>query len=81
MHLQKVISRKSGLKKIVFVGVLKVNDKNRRIRIHYSEAWIRGSESVSVSKYHGSATLILGLKPRGVATTIETAGYFDRSHF
>ncbi len=46
-----------------FVGILKVNVKIRRIRIririHKSEAWIRGSRSGSGStpKYHGSATL------------------------
>jgi hypothetical protein len=42
-----------------FVGVLKVNDKNGRIRIHFSEAWIRGSGSTP--KCHGSATPVLGL--------------------
>ncbi len=42
---------------LVFVGFLKVNDKNRRIRIriririHWSEAW-------STPKCHGSATLL-----------------------
>ncbi len=41
------------------VGVLKVNDENSRIpiRIHLSEAWIRGSGSVL--KCHGSATATL----------------------
>jgi hypothetical protein len=55
----KVISKKL-VKKIVFVGVLKVNDENSRIRfrIHKSEAWIRGSRSGSTPKCHGSATLI-----------------------
>ncbi len=36
----------------------KVNDENRRIRIHLSEAWIRGSGSRSTPKSHGSATLV-----------------------
>jgi hypothetical protein len=34
--------------KISFLlGVLKVSDENSRIRIHLSEAWIRGFGSVS----------------------------------
>ncbi len=41
----KVISRKTFLRNKFFVGIWKVNDKNSRIRIHYSEAWIRGSGS------------------------------------
>jgi hypothetical protein len=40
-----------------FVGILKVNDENSRIRIHQSETWIRGSGSGSTPKCHGSATL------------------------
>jgi hypothetical protein len=38
----KVICRKTLFKKLVFVGALKVNDENSRIRIriHLSEAWI-----------------------------------------
>jgi hypothetical protein len=45
--------------KLVFVGVLKVNDENSRVRsrIHESEAWIRGSGSTT--KCHGSGTLFL----------------------
>ena len=41
-----------------FVGIFKVNDEKRRIRlrIHQSEAWIRGSGYTP--KCHGSATLI-----------------------
>jgi hypothetical protein len=42
MYLQKVISRKTFYEKYFFVGLLKVNDENRRIRIwiwiHLSEA-------------------------------------------
>ncbi len=41
-----------------FVGILKGNGENRRIRIHLSEAWIRGSGSESTPKCHGSAILI-----------------------
>ena len=33
MKLQKDISRKNFVKKLVFAGILKVNDENRRIRI------------------------------------------------
>ncbi len=43
-------------KKLVFVGILKVNDENSRIRIHCSEAWIR--RSGSVPNFHDSATLL-----------------------
>jgi hypothetical protein len=43
MYLQKVVGRKI-LKKISFVGILKVNDENSRI--------VRGMDS------HGSGTLI-----------------------
>jgi hypothetical protein len=46
---------------LFFVGSLKVNGENDRIRIririHESEAWIRGSGSGSTPKCHGSATL------------------------
>jgi hypothetical protein len=33
MYLQKGISRKNCAKKLVFAGILKVNDENSRIRI------------------------------------------------
>ncbi len=56
MYLQKVIAKKTFFY-LFFVGILKVNDENSRIRIHYSEAWIRGSRSGSAPKCHGSATL------------------------
>ncbi len=45
-------------KRLVFVGILKVIEENSRIRIHWSEAWIRGSRSGSTPKCHGSATLL-----------------------
>ncbi len=56
MYLQKVNAEKLFLNQF-FVGVLKVNDENGRIliRIHLSEAWIRGSGSTP--KCHGSAKL------------------------
>jgi hypothetical protein len=54
MYLKKVKSRKIFVLKL---DVFKVNDENRRIRIririHYSEAWIRGSGSTI--QRHGSA--------------------------
>jgi hypothetical protein len=34
MYLQKVISKKTLKTKLVFVGILKVNDENSRIWIH-----------------------------------------------
>jgi hypothetical protein len=40
MYLQKVISRKTFVKNLFFVGVLKVNDENSRIRIHPKISWI-----------------------------------------
>ncbi len=58
--------QKNFYKNQFFVDILKVNDKNSRIRIriHQLEAWIRGSRSGSGStpKCHGSATLFLNLK-------------------
>jgi hypothetical protein len=33
MYLQKVISRKNWVTKLVFAGILKVNDENSRIRM------------------------------------------------
>jgi hypothetical protein len=45
-------------KNLFFVGILKVNDEKRRIRINKSEAWIPGSGSGSTPKCHGSATLV-----------------------
>jgi hypothetical protein len=50
--------QKTLYKNLFFVGVLKVSDENSRIRIHYSEAWIRGSGCGSTLKCHGSATLV-----------------------
>jgi hypothetical protein len=62
-YIQKVICRKTFLTKFVFVGILKVNDENRRIRIririHLSEPWICESESGSTPKCHGTATLAI----------------------
>jgi hypothetical protein len=52
----KVISRKTLPKKLVFCWRLEGNDENRRIRIHYSEAWICGSGSTP--KSHGSPTMV-----------------------
>jgi hypothetical protein len=54
-YLQKVIRRKTFVTKL---GILKVSDESRRIRIriHESEAWIRGSGSTP--KCHGFATLL-----------------------
>jgi hypothetical protein len=56
-YLQKVLSKKMFKQKWFFVGILKVNDEKSRIRIriHYSESWIRGSGSTP--KCHGSGTL------------------------
>jgi hypothetical protein len=57
------VPSKSNMQKNVqfFVGILKVNYENRRvrirIRIHQSEALILGSGSGSKPKCHGSATL------------------------
>jgi hypothetical protein len=34
MYLQKVMSRKNFVQNYFFAGILKVNDENRRIRIH-----------------------------------------------
>jgi hypothetical protein len=61
MYIQKVMSKKL-FKKLVFCWHLwKVNDENItiriQIRIHKSEAWIRGSGSTP--KCYGSATLEL----------------------
>jgi hypothetical protein len=47
MYLQKVKSRKTLLKKLVFVDILKANDENSkiriRIRIHTKMSWIRNT--------------------------------------
>jgi hypothetical protein len=48
MYLQKVISRKTSLKYLFFVAILKVNDENSRIRIQI-RIWIHFSQR------HGSA--------------------------
>jgi hypothetical protein len=47
MYLQKEVRRKTFCLNLFFVGIFKVNDENSRIRIriHYSETWIRGSGS------------------------------------
>jgi hypothetical protein len=37
---------------------MKVNDENSRIRIHLSEAWIRGSGTGTMKNSYGCATLI-----------------------
>ncbi len=55
---QKIFNQKNYY---FFAVILKVNEENNsiqiRIRIHWSEAWIRGSRSGSTPKCHGSATL------------------------
>jgi hypothetical protein len=51
-----VLSIINKQKKIIVIGILKVNDENIRIRIHFLKARIPGSGSVP--KYHGSATLL-----------------------
>ncbi len=40
MYLQKVTSRKYCVKKLVFAGILKINDENSRIRIQDPEHWL-----------------------------------------
>ncbi len=52
MYLQKVTGRKNCVKKLVFCWHL----EGQWIRIHKSEAWIRGSGSTL--KCHGSGTLL-----------------------
>jgi hypothetical protein len=42
---------------LFFVSILKVYDENSKIRIHSSDAWIRGSGSGFTPKCHGSGTL------------------------
>ncbi len=75
-YLQKVICRKTSFKKLFFVGIFKVNDENRRvririrIRIYRSEAWIRGSGSRSTPKCHGSATLCTTQQKRDTSPDI-----------
>jgi hypothetical protein len=59
-YLQKVLCRNNFFFNSFFVGILKVNDENRRIRIHKAEAWIRGSGSGSTPKCHGSGTPVSG---------------------
>ncbi len=60
-----VPSKSNKQKKFFFLHLGKVNDGNSRIRIrnrlHYSEAWIRGSRSGTgyTPKCHGSATLTI----------------------
>ncbi len=52
-HQAKVVR-----KKMIFCYVFKIPDEHSRIRIriHYSEVWIRGSGSVP--KFHGSTTIV-----------------------
>jgi hypothetical protein len=69
MYLQKVISRKIFKKELVFVGLLKVNDKNRRIQDPNQDSLVRGMDPrIRIhTKCHGSATLvdsIFGLRLR-----------------
>ncbi len=61
MYLLKSNKQKNCIKNYFFVGVLKVNDENSRIRIHLSETWIHGSGSGSgsIPKCHGSARLLI----------------------
>jgi hypothetical protein len=65
MYLKKVTSRKNGVKKLVFSGILKVNDENIRIRIRI-RIWIRIRiriqdplvRGMDPRKCHGSGTLL-----------------------
>jgi hypothetical protein len=42
MDLQKVTNSKNCVKKLVFAGILKVNDENSRIRIQDPDPLVRG---------------------------------------
>ncbi len=58
----KLTSRKNCVKKLIFLlaswrSMTKIAGSRSRIRIHWSEAWIRGSGSGSTPKCHGSGTL------------------------
>jgi hypothetical protein len=59
MFFQKVISRIFVLNEF-FVGILRVNDENNRIRIHLSEAWIE--EEFFYSVVPSSCPLYLHIK-------------------
>jgi hypothetical protein len=80
--------QKNFLKKLFFVGILKENDENSRIRIrtHCSETWIRGSRSGSTPKCHGSATLLLRRKYFALLSTsliilwVYLVGLLDVAH-
>ncbi len=60
LYVPSKSNKQENLIKKFFVGLLKVNDENWRVRIriqiHYSDAWISGSEFGSTPKCHGSAT-------------------------
>ncbi len=53
-YLEKVICRKILLKNYFFVGVLKVNDENGRIRIgiHTKMSWIRNTDKSKGKNFH-----------------------------
>ncbi len=68
MYFQKVSRRKKI--KISFLlaswrSMTKIAVSGSRIRIHWSEAWIRGSGSGSTPKCHRSATLLLRFQKSG----------------
>jgi hypothetical protein len=55
------MQKKFVIKNKFFAGILKVNDKNSRIRIQDQdpfEAWICGFGSGTTPKCHGSTTLL-----------------------
>jgi hypothetical protein len=66
MYLQKVTSRKNCVKKLVFCGILKVNDENSRIQIQdpdpdpNPDPVVSGMDprTGSTPKCHGSGTLL-----------------------
>ncbi len=63
-----VPSKSNDQKNLFFVGILKSNDENSRIRIHKSEAWIRGSGStpkmswIRNTAYHIKTELVHTIK-------------------
>jgi hypothetical protein len=61
MFLQKVISKKTFLTNLFFVGILKVNDENGRIRIQDLDPLIIGMDPRILIRVH---TKILHCKNR-----------------
>jgi hypothetical protein len=76
MYLQKVISRKNSLKKLVFCWHLEVNDENSRIRIQDPDPLVRGMDPRIQIRIHTKMSWIRNTTTYGIIINDENKNLF-----